>query len=105
MKMIRAVIRPEKEQDVVDKLAQAGIPGLTKIDVLGRGRQKGIQVGSTVYDELAKTMFMVVVPDDKLSVAIGAIQEGAHTGNFGDGKIFVTPVDQVTTIRTGVKES
>lgn len=104
MKMIRAVIRPEKEQDVVDKLSEIGVPGLTKMDVLGRGRQKGIQVGSTLYDELAKTMFMVVVPDDKLPAAIGAIQEGAFTGNFGDGKIFVTAVEQATTIRTGAKE-
>ena len=104
MKMIRAIVRPEKEQTVVDLLEAAGIPGLTKLDVLGRGRQKGIQVGATVYDELAKTMFMVVVQDAQLPAAISAIQEGARTGNFGDGKIFVTAVEGAVTIRTGASE-
>ena len=104
MKMIRAVIRPEKEQAVVDKLQSAGMPGLTKMDVLGRGRQKGIQVGPAIYDELAKTMIMVVVQDSQMPQAIAAIQEGAQTGNFGDGKIFVTSVEQAYTIRTGKSE-
>ena len=104
MKMIRTIIRPEKEQAVTEKLEAAGIPGLTKVDVLGRGKQKGIQVGATVYDELAKSMIMVVVQDNLLEAAINAIQEGAHTGNFGDGKIFVTPVEQAYTIRTGKSE-
>ena len=101
MKMIRAVIRPEKEEAVVESLEKKGFPSMTKVDVLGRGKQKGIQVGATLYDELAKTMIMVAVEDSKLEEALAAICEGARTGNYGDGKIFVTPIDQTHTIRTG----
>lgn len=101
MKMIRAIIRPEKEEDVIKSLEKAGFPSVTKMDVFGRGKQKGIQVGSTVYDELAKTMIMVVVDDLVLEKAMSAITEAAKTGNFGDGKIFLTNVETAYTIRTG----
>lgn len=101
MKLIRAVIRPEKEDAVAERLEKAGFPSLTKIDVLGRGKQKGIQVGSATYDELAKSMLVVAVEDDKLEAAVAAISEAAKTGNYGDGKIFVTPLERVYTIRTG----
>lgn len=101
MKMIRAVIRPEREDSVLNQLEAAGFPAVTKMDVLGRGKQKGIQVGDTVYDELAKTMLILVVDDAKLSDAVEAIRQSAVTGNPGDGKIIVTPVDEVYTIRTG----
>jgi nitrogen regulatory protein PII 1 len=101
MKMIRAVIRPEREESVLDGLEAAGFPAVTKMDVLGRGKQKGIQVGGTVYDELAKTMLMLVVDDEKLPAAIEAIRMSAITGNPGDGKVIVSPVDEVYTIRTG----
>ena len=101
MKMVRAVIRHEREEEVIKNLETAGFPALTKIDVLGRGKQKGIQVGSTVYDELAKTMLMIVVEDEKVPALIEAVRQGALTGNPGDGKVIVTPVDQVITIRTG----
>lgn len=104
MKMIRAVIRPEREPDVIAKLTAAGLPAFTKLDVLGRGRQKGVQVGNTVYDELSKTMLMIVVEDTQAAAAIDAIRAGAVTGNPGDGKIVVTPVDSVVTIRTGKSE-
>lgn len=101
MKMIRAVIRPEKEEDVLKSLETAGFPSVTKMDVLGRGKQKGIQVGTAVYDELLKTMILVVVEDSALEKAMTAISLPAKTGNFGDGKIFVSPVDATYTIRTG----
>ena len=101
MKMIRAVIRPEREEAVLSGLEAAGFPAVTKLDVLGRGKQKGIQVGNAIYDELAKTMVMLVVEDDKLPAAIEAIRAGAVTGNPGDGKLIVSPVEQVYTIRTG----
>jgi nitrogen regulatory protein PII 1 len=104
MKMIRAVIRPEREEDVISRLTAAGLPAFTKVDVLGRGRQKGVQVGNTVYDELSKTMLMIVVEDDKAPAAIEAIRQGALTGNPGDGKVVVTAVDSVMTIRTGKNE-
>jgi len=74
---------------------------VTKMDVLGRGKQKGIQVGSAVYDELAKTLLMLVVEDAKLPAAVAAIRSGAVTGNPGDGKLVISPVDEVYTIRTG----
>ncbi|MBI3012883.1 MAG: P-II family nitrogen regulator [Elusimicrobia bacterium] len=101
MKMIRAIVRPEKEEEVLKSLETAGFPSMTKMDVLGRGKQKGIQVGTAVYDELAKTMIMVVVEDTQAEKAAAAITESAKTGNFGDGKIFVSTVDSAITIRTG----
>ena len=101
MKMIRAIIRPEKEEEVVKGLETAGFPSVTKMDVFGRGKQKGIQVGTAVYDELAKTMIMVVVEDAMVEKASGAIIQAAKTGNFGDGKLFVSSVDSASTIRTG----
>ena len=101
MKMIRAVIRPEREEAVLSTLEAAGFPAVTKMDVLGRGKQKGIQVGAAIYDELAKTLLMLVVEDAKLPEAIEAIRSGAVTGNPGDGKVIVSPVEEVYTIRTG----
>lgn len=104
MKMIKAVIRPEKEYDVISGLEKAGFYSLTKVDVLGRGRQRGIQVGNTTYDELSKLMLMLVVEDKETHRVIDLIQQHARTGNFGDGKIFVTDVAQTYTIRTGQRE-
>lgn len=104
MKMIRAVIRLEKEEAVTAALAKAGFPAMTKSDVTGRGRQRGIQVGSVFYEELAKAQIMLVVDDEKVEDAVRVLLEAAQTGNFGDGKIFVTPVEQVYTIRTGRRE-
>ena len=66
MKMVRAIIRPEKEVAVAAALASEGFPAMTKWDVLGRGKQQGVQVGDHFYDELAKCMFMVVVEDDQV---------------------------------------
>ena len=103
MKLIRAIVRPEREEDVVSALEAAVIVSLTKMDVLGRGQQRGIQVGATVYDELPKVQLLLVVDDDKLDAAIAAIETGARTGQHGDGKIFVSPVDAAYTIRTGEK--
>jgi nitrogen regulatory protein PII 1 len=103
MKLIRALIRPEREEQVVQKLEDAGILSLTKMDVLGRGQQGGIQVGATVYDELPKVQLLLVVEDAQVEAAIAAIKTGAKTGHFGDGKIFISPVEAAYTIRTGQK--
>lgn len=103
MRMIRAIIRPEKVEDVVNALEKEGFISLTKIDVFGRGKQKGIQVGSTVYDELPKVMLMIVVENEQMEKAINVIEDSARTGSIGDGKIFVTGVDETYTIRTGEK--
>ncbi len=104
MKMVRAIIRPEKETVVASALAKANFPALTKWDVLGRGKQQGIQVGGQLYDELAKSMVMIVVEDDQVDSVLSAIQEAAFTNNPGDGKIFVTDVETAYTVRTGQAE-
>ncbi len=101
MKLIKAIIRPEKETDVIRGLEQAGLSALTKWDVLGRGRQRGIQVGSAVYGELAKLCLMLVVQDGEAAKAIEAILQAGKTGHPGDGRIFVSDVKQAYTIRTG----
>jgi nitrogen regulatory protein PII 1 len=103
MKMIRAIIRPDREEQVISALEATGVVSLTKMDVFGRGQQRGIQVGKTVYSELPKTMFTIVVEEVKLDAAVAAIQNGARTGQNGDGKIFITAVDAVYTVRTGHK--
>lgn len=101
MRMIRAIIRPEKVEDVVNALEKEGFISLTKIDVFGRGKQKGIQVGSTVYDELPKVMLMIVVENEQVEKIVNVVEDSARTGNIGDGKIFITAVDEAYTIRTG----
>ena len=103
MRMIRAVIRPDREEQVVNALESAGVVSLTKVDVFGRGQQRGVQVGNTIYSELPKIMLTIVVEEAKLDAAIAAIQAGAKTGQHGDGKIFISPVDAVYTVRTGQK--
>ena len=103
MKMIRAVVRPEMVDKVADALEAAGFVALTKLDVFGRGKQKGIRVGEMVYDSLSKTMLMIVVDDEKLEEAVTVIEESARTGKIGDGKIFVAPVEEAYTIRTGAR--
>lgn len=101
MKMVKAIIRPEKEYEVISALEGEGFYSLTKVDILGRGKQKGIQVGEIVYDELAKLMLILVVDDNLSDKAIETIKKSAYTGNYGDGKIFVIPVEEAYTIRTG----
>ena len=101
MKMIRAVIRPEAVDKVADSLEAGGFTALTRIEVFGRGKQKGIKVGNVVYDNLPKTMLLLVVGDDQTEKAVQIIEESARTGNIGDGKIFITTVEEAYTIRTG----
>jgi len=103
MKMIRAVIRPEAVDKVADNLESGGFTALTRIEVFGRGKQKGIKVGDMVYDNLPKTMLMMVVDDDRLESAVKIIEDSARTGNIGDGKIFVSSVEEAYTIRTGAR--
>ncbi len=102
MKMIRAIVRPDAADSVADGLAEAGFFSMTKLNAFGRGKQKGITVGSVHYDELPKVMLLLVVEDHNVEEVIKLIKYKAYTGNFGDGKIFVTPVEEVVTVRTGV---
>jgi nitrogen regulatory protein PII 1 len=104
MKMIRAIVRPDKAEEVVDSLAEAGYVALTKMDVIGRGKQKGIQVDKIYYDELPKTMLLLVAEDENIGAIIDIINESAFTGSFGDGKVFISPVDDAYTVRTRTKE-
>ena len=101
MKMIRAIVRPEAAEPVSDALAEAGFVSMTKVPVFGRGRQKGITMGTVHYDELPKTMLMLVVEDSSVDEVLKLIQFKAYTGSYGDGKVFVSPVERVLTVRTG----
>ena len=105
MKKIEAIIRPFKLEDVKVALVNAGIIGMTVSEVRGFGRQKG-QVeryrGSEFTVEfLQKLKVEVVVDDNKVNAVIEAIGEAAKTGEIGDGKIFISPIDSVVRIRTG----
>ena len=103
MKLIKAIVRPEKVDDVVDSLEKAGYPAFAKINVVGRGKQGGLQVGEIYYDELPKTLLLLAVNDDEVDEVVGLIKSSALTGNFGDGKIFIQPLEESYTIRTGEK--
>ncbi|MEQ8155861.1 MAG: P-II family nitrogen regulator [Clostridiaceae bacterium] len=104
MLMVRAILRPEKVGIVLSELLSAGFPEVTKMDVFGRGKQKGIKVGDVYYDELPKEMILLIVKDEDKDDVIKIIMKNARTGekgNFGDGKIFVSPVETAYTISSG----
>jgi nitrogen regulatory protein P-II 1 len=105
MKKIEAVIKPFKLDDVREALSGVGITGLTSIEVKGFGRQKGhtelYRGAEYVVDFLPKIKIEVVVTDGLVDKFIEAITGAARTGKIGDGKIFITPVEQVIRIRTG----
>ena len=99
-RLIQAAIRPEKEKDVLASLEKAGIKSFTRLDVVGRGRQKGLHVGPVHYEELAKVWLMIAVTADEADRAVETIKIAARTGNPGDGKIFVSSLVEARTIRT-----
>jgi nitrogen regulatory protein P-II 2 len=105
MKLITAVIKPHKLDDVRDALADIGITGMTVTEVRGFGRQKGhteIYRGAEyVVDFIAKMRVEVAVRDEDAERVVEAIAGAANSGKIGDGKIFVTPLEQVLRIRTG----
>ncbi|MBE8538713.1 P-II family nitrogen regulator [Geoglobus acetivorans] len=105
MKMVVAVIRPERVEQVLDSLESHGFVALTLTEVKGRGEQKGIQLqfrGRTVeVDMLDKVKLEIVVEDDEVERVIEAITSAARTGKIGDGRIFVVPVEKSVRIRTG----
>ena len=105
MKMIMAVIKPFKLDDVREALAEAGIAGITVTEVKGFGRQKGhtelYRGAEYIVDFLPKVKIEVAVPDEVVERAIEAVEKSARTGKIGDGKIFVAPIEQVIRIRTG----
>jgi nitrogen regulatory protein PII 1 len=103
MLLVRAIVRPEKVGFVLSELAGAGFPAVTKMDVYGRGKQKGITVGEVHYDEIPKEMLVIVCNDEDKDDLVKLIIRTARTGNgtFGDGRIFVSPVESAYTISTG----
>ena len=105
MKKIEAVIKPFKLDEVRESLSEIGVNGLTVTEVKGFGRQKGhtelYRGAEYVVDFLPKIKIELVVADDMVEPAMDAIIKAAHTGKIGDGKIFVTNVEQVLRIRTG----
>lgn len=105
MKLIIAIIKPFKLEEVKDALAAAGVEGMTFTEVKGFGRQKGhteIYRGSEyAVDCLPKVKIEIAVPDEIVGGVIEAIERSARTGRIGDGKIFVVPLEEVVRIRTG----
>ncbi len=105
MKKIEAIIKPFKLDEVKEALQEAGLQGITVTEAKGFGRQKGhtelYRGAEYVVDFLPKVKLEVVVGDDQVDAAVEAIREAAQTGRIGDGKIFVSQVEQVIRIRTG----
>ena len=105
MKKIEAIFKPFKLDEVREALSEIGVSGLTVTEVKGFGRQKGhtelYRGAEYVVDFLPKVKVEIVVDDAQVERAIEAIQKAAHTGKIGDGKIFVTAVEQALRIRTG----
>lgn len=105
MKMITAIIKPYKLEEVREALMEAGATGMTVTEVRGFGRQRGhtelYRGAEYVVDFLPKVQIQIVVPDADVERHIDAIAQAAQSGKIGDGKIFVTPVERVVRIRTG----
>ncbi|GAB4191058.1 MAG: P-II family nitrogen regulator [Wenzhouxiangellaceae bacterium] len=105
MKMITAIIKPFKLDDVRDALAEVGVQGMTVSEVKGFGRQKGhtelYRGAEYVVDFLPKLRLEIAVPDDRAEAVLEAILNAAGSGKIGDGKIFVHSLDRVIRIRTG----
>ncbi|HAK75063.1 MAG TPA: P-II family nitrogen regulator [Sporomusaceae bacterium] len=105
MFLVRAMVRPDKADEVIYELSRAGFHAVTKIDVVGRGKQKGIRIGDIVYDEIPKTLLFMVVDEEKdkedvISIVLKTAKTG-EKGAFGDGKIFVSVVEEAYTISSG----
>ncbi|MBI2336607.1 MAG: P-II family nitrogen regulator [Deltaproteobacteria bacterium] len=105
MKKIEAIIKPFKLDEVKESLQSIGIQGLTAVEVKGFGRQKGhtelYRGAEYIVDFLPKIKLEIIVNDEDVSKVVEAIQKTAKTGRIGDGKIFVSPIEEVIRIRTG----
>ena len=107
MKKIEAIIKPFKLDEVKEALHEVGLQGITVIEAKGFGRQKGhtelYRGAEYVVDFLPKVKIELVIDDDMLDRAVEAIQQAAHTGRIGDGKIFISSVEEAIRVRTGEK--
>lgn len=103
MILVRAIVRPEKVNAVLSELMEAGFPAVTKLDVFGRGKQRGVVVGDVQYDEIPKEMLLLVINDEDKDDVVKVVMRTARTGegNFGDGRIFISPILDAYTISTG----
>lgn len=104
MLFVRAIVRPEKKDEVLENLSAGGFHAATVMDVVGRGKQKGIRMGDIYYDEIPKTLILVAVEDaekDKITDIILKTAKTGTDGNFGDGKIFISPLEEAYTISSG----
>ena len=108
MKLITAILKPFKLEEVREALAECGVTGLTVTEVKGFGRQKGhtelYRGAEYVVDFLPKVKVEVVVPNDRVETVTEAIVKAARTGKIGDGKIFVSPIEHAIRIRTGEED-
>ena len=109
MKKIEAIIKPLKLDEVKEALHEVGLQGITVIEAKGFGRQKGhtelYRGAEYVVDFLPKVKIELVIPDDILERAVEAIQQAAYTGRIGDGKIFISSIEEAIRVRTGEKEN
>jgi len=108
MLLIRSIVRPEKVDNVLAALMDAGFPAVTKMSVVGRGKQRGIKIGEITYDEIPKELLLTVVKAADRDFVIKTVIKAARTGEkgaFGDGKIFVSVVEEVYTISSGIRET
>ena len=109
MKMVKAIIKPERFEFVEKALEDKGFNGMTITDVKGRGEQKGITLeyrgGQYIVDSLPKIQLEIIVRDTDVDMLITTIMDSARTGKIGDGKIFIIPVEKSIRIRTGETET
>lgn len=105
MLMVRAIIRPEKKDEVLAELSRAGFHAATVVDVVGRGKQKGIKISGIIYDEIPKALVMMAIRDEDKEDMVRIILKYARTseqGAYGDGKIFISPIEEAYTISSGI---
>ncbi|EIW18663.1 MULTISPECIES: P-II family nitrogen regulator [Pelosinus] len=105
MLLIRAIIRPEKKDEVLAELSRAGFHAATVVDVVGRGKQKGIKISGIIYDEIPKALLMMAIRDEDKEEMVRLILKYAKTseqGAYGDGKIFISSIEEAYTISSGI---
>ncbi len=105
MLLVRAIIRPEKKEEVLAELSRAGFHAATVLDVVGRGKQKGIKISGIIYDEIPKVLLMMAIRDEDKEDMVRLILKYAKTseqGAYGDGKIFISPIEEAYTISSGI---
>jgi nitrogen regulatory protein PII 1 len=105
MLLVRAIIRPEKKDEVLAELSRAGFHAATVVDVVGRGKQKGIKISGIIYDEIPKALLMMAIRDEDKEDMVRLILKYAKTseqGAYGDGKIFISVIEEAYTISSGI---